>query len=91
MLSVQNASFSRTPQGHVRIALDDAAFARADVIFIEPESGEVSGLIGHVHFVIGVAPLPLAQAAMRHEAVILTAPHPLGHDIVLTAPVCTLH
>ncbi len=91
MLSVQNASFSRTAQGHPCIALDDAAFARADIVFIDPASGQVSALLGQVHFTIGTIPKSLAETFMKHSSVILTAPHPQGHDIALHAPVRTLH
>lgn len=90
MLSVQKASFSRNAGGVVCISLDDPAFARADVVFIDPGSRQVSALLGDVHFKIGIMDADLASACLKANSVILTARHPQGHDLMLVAPVLTI-
>ena len=91
MLSVQTASFSRTPQGEVCITFDDAIFARADVVFIDPSSRQISALLDGLHFKIGTVTEDMAGHFMANDSVILTAPHPQGHLLALIAPVETLH
>lgn len=90
MLSADDASFSQTPQGQLRIDLRDAAFARADIVFIDPSNHQVSGLIGDVHFAIGILSETMAASITGRDYVILTAPHPQGHDLILTAPFLTI-
>lgn len=90
MLTVQNASFSRNAHGHVCIALDDPAFARADVVFIDPSSRLISGLLGDLHFRIGIVDESMVETFLKNHSVILTAPHPQGHQLALMAPVLTI-
>ena len=91
MLSVDDASFSCTQTGVVRIDFKDPVFARADIVFYDPSSDEVTGLVDGHHFKIGVLPKSLAGMFKKHAAVLLTAPHPNGHELVLSAHVSTLH
>jgi len=90
MLTVQNASFSRSAQGVACITLDDPAFARADVVFIDPSSRQISALLGDLHFRIGVCDEAMAATFLKNHSVILTARHPQGHELALMAPVLTL-
>lgn len=90
MLAVQNASFSRNAHGVVCITMDDPAFARADIVFIDPSSRQVSALLGDIHFRIGTVDESLAEIFMKHSSVILMARHPQGHDLSLLAPITTL-
>jgi hypothetical protein len=91
MLQVQGALFSRDVHGRLCIALDDAAFARADVIFIDPSSREISALLDGMHIKLGIVTVEMAKVFMEHDSVLLTAPHPHGHDLTLVAPVLTIH
>lgn len=90
MLSVQNVSFSRNAHGVVCISMDDPTFARADVVFIDRGSCQVSALLGDLHFKIGTMDADLASACLKTNSVILTARHPQGHDLALIAPVLTI-
>ena len=91
MLSAQKVSFSCNATGDLRIDLDDAVFVRADLIFIDPASRTVSGLIGEIHFSLGQVSPEMAASFMSQGRVILSAPHPQGHELMLMAPVLTLH
>lgn len=91
MLEVHTVQFSYTPKGQLRIAFDDAVFARAEMIFIDPSTRRLTGMIGPVHFEIGMVPTELGTKFMKHDYVVLTAPHPKGHDMTLTAALETLH
>lgn len=91
MLSIQTASFSRSVHGGVCISFDDVAFARADVVFIDPSSREVSALVDGMHVKLGIVSSDLAALFMAHDVVTLTAPHPQGHDLRLVAPVLSIH
>ncbi len=91
MLSVDDASFSCTPNGLARIDFKDPVFARADVVFYDPSSNEVSGLVDGHPFRIGTVPKNLAATFKKHSSVILTAPHPQGYELVLSAKISTLH
>ncbi|NBX66156.1 MAG: hypothetical protein EBQ96_04085 [Proteobacteria bacterium] len=91
MLQVQGASFSRDAHGRLCIALDDAAFTRADVVFIDPSSREISALLDGMQVGLGRVTADMAKAFMEQGCVFLTAPHPQGHDLTLIAPVLTIH
>lgn len=91
MLSVQNVTFSRTMHGYLCITFDDAAFARADVIFINPASREISAFLDGLHVKIGTVPTNIDSNFIAHDSVLLTAPHPEGHDVALLAPLRTIH
>lgn len=91
MLQAQTALFSRDVQGRLCIALDDVAFARADVIFIDPSSREISALLDGVHIKLGIASSEMAKVFMAQDCALLTAPHPHGHDLTLIAPVLAIH
>jgi|GEM_PF-2488205 len=91
MLSIQTASFSRDVHGHLCIALDDVAIARADVIFVDPSNREISALLDGMLIKLGIVSQEMANNFMTHDSVLLTAPHPHGHDLTLMAPVLTIH
>lgn len=91
MLTVDDAAFSCTPQGQARIDFKDPVFVRADTVFYDPASNEVSGLIDGLQFRIGTVPARLASTFAKHSSVILTAPHPHGHELVLSARISTIH
>lgn len=91
MLQAQTALFSRDIQGRLCIALDDVAFARADVIFIDPSSRVISALLDGLHVKLGTATPEMARLFMAQDCALLTAPHPHGHELTLVAPVLTIH
>lgn len=91
MISLQSASFMRNANGEVCIAFDDAAFARAEIVFIDPNSLEVTALLDGVQLHIGHISPDLAHSFMSHETVLLTGPHPMGYDVTLEAALMTLH
>lgn len=91
MLAVEHVTFSRTPQGGLRIEFQDAAFARADCVFIDPSTRSITGLLGQLQFHIGTVSADDAASLMRQDRVMLSAPHPAGHDVVLLAPLETIH
>lgn len=91
MLQVLGASFSRDVHGRLCITLDDAAFARADVVFIDPSSREISALLDGMQVGLGTVSAEFAELFMKQGCVFLTAPHPHGHDLTLVAPVLTIH
>lgn len=91
MLQIQDALFSRDRQGRLCIALEDVAFARADVVFIDPSSREISALLDGMHIKLGTVTADMARVFMEHDHVLLTAPHPHGHELTLVAPVLTMH
>ena len=91
MFTIDIASFSRTVQGDLRIALDDVAFARADVVFVDPSSREISALLDGMLVTLGVVSQEMAESFMEHDHVILSAPHPHGHELTLVAPVLAIH
>lgn len=91
MLAVHTVQFSYTPRGQLRIAFDDAVFARAEMVFIDPSTRRLTGLVGHTQFDFGLVPEELGTKFMSHDHVILTAPHPQGHEMMLAAALETLH
>lgn len=91
MLSADDASFSCTPQGQARIDFKDPVFVRADTVFYDPASNEVSALVDGIQFKIGQLPRGLAATFQKHSSVILTAPHPQGFELVLSARISTIH
>jgi hypothetical protein len=91
MISDKTAFFSRDPHGRLQIAFDDGVFARADVIFIDPAKSEISALLDGVHVIIGTVSKDMADSFMEHDSVMLTAPHPQGHELMLCAPILTIH
>jgi len=91
MISLQSAAFMRNANGEVCIAFDDAAFARAEIVFIDPRTYEVTALLDGVHLTLGHVSPDLAGSFMSHETVLLTGPHPMGHDVTLEAALMTLH
>jgi hypothetical protein len=91
MLAVHQIHVSRNLKGMLCIALDDATFVRADMVFIDPASRRISGLMGPLHFEIGTAPEEFMAHFLSQNRVILTAPHPQGHEVTLVASLATLH
>lgn len=91
MLQDDSAFFSRDPQGRLQISFDDGVFVRADVIFIDPSSREVSALLDGIQINLGTVSEDMAITFMEEDMVVLTAPHPLGHDLKLTAPILAMH
>lgn len=91
MFMPQKVSFSRNASGTFRIEFDDAVYAQADVVFVDPSSNHLTGLLGQIHFSIGTVSADMARSLMRESTVILTAPHPQGHEVSLLTPVQTLH
>jgi hypothetical protein len=90
MLAVEDVTFSQTPHGFGRIDFKDPVFARAEILFYDPSSNAITGLIDGVHFTFGVLPQDLTATFRRNATVFLTAPHPAGHDLVLSAQLSTL-
>jgi len=91
MLSTHTASIACNAKGEVCISFDDLAFARADTIFIDYSSNEISALVDGLHVKLGTIPAEMASGLAGQSSVLLRAPHPQGHELHLFAALQSIH
>lgn len=91
MLAVQNASFDHGITGDVSISFDDIAYARADTIFVDTVSNEISALVDGVPINLGHVDADLALRLAEQSQIALRGPHPMGHELILIAALQTTH
>ncbi len=86
-----NALFLKNAEGDLCIAFDDPLYVRAQAVFIDPGSREVTGLIDGVTVAFGKVSARLAGSFIERKHILLTAPHPDGFDIAINTQLRTLH
>lgn len=91
MLTVQTASFDRSMEGDISIAFDDVAYTRADTIFVDTKSNEISALIDGLHVNLGAVDAATATHLAGQGSVMLRGPHPQGHELILIAALQSIH
>ncbi|HEY8963749.1 MAG TPA: hypothetical protein VIN59_04720 [Alphaproteobacteria bacterium] len=90
MLSVQTASFEAF-EGAISIAFDDVAYARAETVYVDTNSNEISALVDGVHIALGAVSPEIAAHLAGQGTIALRGPHPLGHELILIAALQTTH
>jgi len=91
MIENANALFMKNAEGEICIAFDDALYVRAESVFIDPASRQVTGLIDGMPVPFGVVSAKLASHFLKASRVLLTAPHPAGFDVTIHASLRSLH
>jgi hypothetical protein len=91
MLSALMASIETSRDGEICIAFDDLAYARADTVFIDRKSNEISSLIDGLYVHLGAVSADMAANLAAHDSVRLLAPHPQGHELNLIAALQSFH